>query len=365
MATSLLGRWLSEYNESFNYSDKSIDKDENGKTKERYQANLHIVERYRLRLYLGLSGYFRSTNYNVEIKKEIDLRPIIESTVKKHRLENHEVNESKFLHDFYDGIMNEIVIVLRKYVEEKLPQKEYNHTINSKIDNACLRLLSALRIKFDYNYKYPHEVSVLDNPNAYAIISQLPFNGFGIIGQDNIYDAYKNDYSNLVATKAVSWFASYVYSLRNALFHEIISPLDENWQIIFKSAYLILKQISDICISCISGINDFPKTQENAVFDYAEKNQQNLFSNFADSIEVLDFPKMSLTGWHINKEGILLTGWFLVKLKLQNGTADDIANGKGSISEENKGFDFSVVLDSTLHIVEEKGKKKIEIRLQM
>lgn len=49
--------------------------------------------------------------------------------------------------------------------------------------------------------------------------------------------------------RAYLWFISYAYRLRNALFHEIIDPLDEEWQYIFKNAYLVLKQIVDVNIT--------------------------------------------------------------------------------------------------------------------
>lgn len=44
---------------------------------------------------------------------------------------------------------------------------------------------------------------------------------------------------------ACLWFISFVYRLRNALFHEIINPLDTSWQLLFKNAYLVLKQVVD------------------------------------------------------------------------------------------------------------------------
>ena len=50
---------------------------------------------------------------------------------------------------------------------------------------------------------------------------------------------------------SVLWFFDFVYRLRNALFHEIIDPLDEEWQVIFKNAYLVLKEIVDLNIAAI------------------------------------------------------------------------------------------------------------------
>lgn len=158
-------------------------------------------------------------------------------------------------------------------------------------------------------------------------------------------------YSQLLATKGVDWFASYVYSLRNALFHEIITPLDEEWQIIFKSAYLVLKQVSDICIATINRIIEFPQSKENAVFDYAATHQDSVFSALADSVELLDYPEMTLSNWKIDHGKIILKGWFLAKLKLQNGTAEEIETGAGAIEEIGKGFDFEIMLDDDFSIV--------------
>ena len=51
--------------------------------------------------------------------------------------------------------------------------------------------------------------------------------------------------------KSVLWFLDFVYRLRNALFHEIIDPLNSDWQLIFKNAYLVLKEIVDLNIKYI------------------------------------------------------------------------------------------------------------------
>lgn len=353
-------------NESFNYTDKTLDVDSDGKLKERYEAHLHIVDRYCLKFYLGVSGRFRTTNYNEQIKREIDLRPIIEAVVSRHRFQNPYVNEIQFMRDFYNGIMSEVSGILRHYLDNTLPSKGYNQTVNGKIRDACLRLNSALNVKFDYNYKYPHEVGALDDPNSYAIVYQLPFNGFGRIEPDNIYSANEGVYSQLIATKGVDWFASYVYSLRNALFHEIITPLDEEWQTIFKSAYLVLKQVSDVCIATINRIIEFPQSQENAVFDYVTAHHDNVFSALADSVELLDYPKMTLNNWKIDHGKTILKGWFLAKLKLQNGTAEDIKAGAGSIEEVDKGFDFEVTLNDDFSIAHdsESNTDRISIQLQ-
>lgn len=255
---------------------------------------------------------------------------------------------------------------LNQYIDITLPKKGFNQTVTGKIKDACLRLDTALRLRFEYNYRYPHEVDPLAASNSYAIIYQVPFNGFGRLDRENIYATRRGEYAPLIATRAVEWFADYVYALRNALFHEIISPLDEEWQAIFKSAYLLLKQVSDICISCISQIDDFPQTQENAVFEYAEKHKAECFDQLADYVEILDFPEMTLSNWKIEKGRIALKGWFSAMLKLQQRNAEAIENGAGSITTECKGFDFSITLGDDFKIATDKETQKeiIEIKLQ-
>lgn len=355
-----------QVNRSFYYQDESIDRDKEGKVKERYQAKIHIVDGNKLKLYLGMSGQFRTTNYNESIKREIDLRPIIYATVEKHRYKNRFINEIQFLHDFYDAVLDEVSGILRYYLENTLPKKGFNQTVAGKIKDACMRLNSALRIRFEYNYKYPHEVDALAALDSYAIIYQTPFNGFDRVGNENIYTSRTGEYAPLIATKAVDWFASYVYALRNALFHEIISPLDEEWQAIFKSAYLLLKQVSDICISCISQIEEFSQTLDNHVYKYAGSHEQECFGSLADHVELLNFHKMVLSKWKIEGGQIMLNGWFLASFKLQNGDAEAVQNGTGSISEESKAFDFSVTLGNDFKIAKNKETEAelIEIKLQ-
>ena len=93
--------------------------------------------------------------------------------------------------------------------------------------------------------------------NSYEVICQRPLNYF-LYHRDIEWQPsremtaseerwYKALFETL-KTNSVLWFLDFVYRLRNALFHEIIDPLDEEWQIIFKNAYLVLKEIVDINI---------------------------------------------------------------------------------------------------------------------
>ena len=46
-------------------------------------------------------------------------------------------------------------------------------------------------------------------------------------------------------TRDLIFINASVYRLRNALFHEIIDPLNDEWQVIFKNSYHVLKQVVD------------------------------------------------------------------------------------------------------------------------
>ena len=106
--------------------------------------------------------------------------------------------------------------------------------------------------------------------------------------------------------------------------------------------------------------------QENAIFEYAEKHKSEYFDSLAEYVELLDFPKMVLSDWKIEKGKIILKGWFSARLKLQQGDAEDIENGTGFIREEEKGFDFSATLGDDFKIAKDKETQKecVEIKLQ-
>lgn len=73
----------------------------------------------------------------------------------------------------------------------------------------------------------------------HKLLSQMPITNFlqSIEGGKEMTLADKE--------KAYLWFISFVYRLRNALFHEIIDPLNDEWQVIFKNSYHVLKQVVD------------------------------------------------------------------------------------------------------------------------
>lgn len=194
----------------------------------------------------------------------------------------------------------------------------------------------------------------------------MPYNQFyksfdsGLINQKDLF------YGKLLKNAGVEWFASFVYALRNALFHEIISPLDEEWQIIFKSAYLVLKKISDICIDTVYRIFSLNEIDNNPIVEYVMHNAIDCVNSLADHVEILEASQISLTHFEINNSLITASGIVKLKVKLQKGEADDIREETGEIlSEEPVVIDFEAKLyDDNLEIVSTNdGQKEISFSI--
>lgn len=122
-----------------------------------------------------------------------------------------------------------------------------------------------------------------------------------------------------------------------------------------------------LTLSSIDGIYipEYSMVLQKAIED-AEKHKAECVDYLADYVEILDFPKMVLSKWKIENGKITLSGWFSAKLKLQQGDAEAIENGTGSIATEDKGFDFSITLGDDFKIAIDKDTQKeiIEIKLQ-
>lgn len=108
---------------------------------------------------------------------------------------------------------------------------------NSKFSSKVLARLNSVTLAVNANLV--QEIALMKDPNILkedVLFSQLPCVNF----------MYKvEDGSTLPEIDTYKWFLNFVYFMRNALFHEIIDPLDSFWQEIFKHSYLALKEILD------------------------------------------------------------------------------------------------------------------------
>jgi len=93
----------------------------------------------------------------------------------------------------------------------------------------------------------------------HKLLAQMPTSNF----LQSIEDGEEMTFSD--REKAYLWFISFVYRLRNALFHEIIDPLNDEWQVVFKNSYHVLKQIVDQNIWRLNWLKLLPLASQAAV----------------------------------------------------------------------------------------------------
>ena len=112
-----------------------------------------------------------------------------------------------------------------------------NGDFNSKFDSKVLARLNSITLTINANLV--QELALMKEPNIVkedVLFSQLPC----------VHFIYKVEDGQIVPEiDTYKWFLNFVYFMRNALFHEIIDPLDSFWQDIFKHSYLALKEILD------------------------------------------------------------------------------------------------------------------------
>ncbi len=92
----------------------------------------------------------------------------------------------------------------------------------------------------------------------HKLLSQMPISNF----LNSVEDGVEMTASD--KEKAYIWFIGFVYRLRNALFHEIIDPLNDEWQVVFKNAYHVLKQIVDQNIWRLNQLKHLPLVSQDA-----------------------------------------------------------------------------------------------------
>lgn len=348
-------------NREYKYIDEDIQKDNDGKIKERYQVSIHLSDKWKVKVHISLSGYYRTKNYNEKIKREIDVRDIFNLIIETIKSNSNMLDELSIIKEFYDNLFEKII---SKSMDKDYTEK-YNSTINHIIHTQLIRIYTSIRLSFEKNYRLPYEIDGLYDTNTFAIVKQTPYNQFYRSFNSGLNNQKESFYGKLLKNDGVEWFASFVYSLRNALFHEIISPLDEDWQLIFKSSYLILKRISDICIDTVYHIFSLNEIDNNPIVEYVMNNSIDCVNFLADHVEILETSQISLTHFDLNNSLINASGIIKLKVKLQKGEADDIEEENGEIrSEEPVVIAFNAKLYDNLEIVNSNdGQKVIELSI--
>ena len=196
------------------------------------------------------------------VQFQCNISGILESST-EHVKENPTESEQ----DYLSWLLREINVALTHSIVEAFKlhyeNNAYGKRLLVKIGNLEKRIISLIWQIFDLNakdetFKTPDEMG--RSRNTYELIQQRPLNYFqyhfdvNLTPQRDLSASEKEWFRKLHESRrqnSVLWFLDFVYRLRNALFHEIIDPLDEEWQVIFKNAYLVLKEIVDLNIAAI------------------------------------------------------------------------------------------------------------------
>lgn len=167
--------------------------------------------------------------------RKISYKDILDRFILKLEGDPKSVGEDELVVFFYEHVFNSIATLLVDSIADIMctfPDKGYTQVrqVFTIILNFCSRAIASLRKTFmDSMIGAEHK-----------LLAQVPCQGF--LQNSGALTA-------AVEQSAYRWFIGFVYRLRNALFHEIIDPLDTMWQHLFKNAYLVLKQIVDVNIT--------------------------------------------------------------------------------------------------------------------
>jgi len=353
------------YNENFKFSDVSIDKRADGRIAKRWQLDVKVEKRYYLRGCLSMSGIYRNIAYNEKIKFEVDVKAVVNRAIEESNFDgtSHEV---QFLKNVYDGILGGINSKFTSYVSDKVPTLPYNNTIHKILRDGCVRASSTLRVQFQKNYeKFPHEATTLyPSQNEYAVIEQHPFARFSEVPHGNAYLENKPFYDRLLLQNGLLWLSDFVYQLRNALFHEIINPLDADWQTIFKTAYFLLKPMTDICIGYLEKIKVICDDEDDYIARVFENETFDCFDKLSTHTRVVEISGVSVKQHKLEQGNTFLCGTVDVSLNLQYGSDHDNRNGDGNVEERTVTCDFSVLLDVDFDVIRSRdGEPKMTLEL--
>lgn len=213
-----------------------------------------------------LSGFvsFFGKHYGEDYNGYVTFACDISTTLKKTK-EFIERNSSASEQVFFSWLFAELMAQLdHNYIEafnEYFENAKHGKRVITKIGEIEKRALSIIWQVFSLNAKdetNKEKEEMVRPRNTYEIIQQRPMNYYlyhydvNWEPQQELSASEKEWFGKLSETRkqnSILWYLDFVYRLRNALFHEIIDPLDPEWQEIFKNAYLVLKEIVDLNIS--------------------------------------------------------------------------------------------------------------------
>ena len=252
-------------NEDFEYTFKDIPPDKS----ECLIVGLKMNRNRGTKWSFIISGFVRfwGTHYKVDYKGNVQFQYNISEILNSsadYIKENPSISEQDYLSWILQKISEEVTHSLVQSFKSYYEQSNDGTRQKTKIGELEKKAIWMIWSVFNLNGKDDSNKSKEEmerSRNTYEIIQQLPISYFqyhmdvDIQPQDRVLSSSEEEWFKQLYEKrnqnSIFWFLSFVYRLRNALFHEIIDPLNEEWQIVFKNAYLVLKEIVDLNIHII------------------------------------------------------------------------------------------------------------------
>lgn len=201
------------------------------KSTEEYECSLKYSSDFVLSIHVKyLDSDFLTDGKPLIISEKVDISDLISScNLSKSQIESYLDDEAAFI-DYVAAKISERVSV--RFISH-ITNGDFQTVFSSKV----LARFNSLTLSI--NADIVLALAQMKDPNIQKenlLFSQTPCSNF-------IYKV--EDGADIPDSDTYKWFLNFVYFMRNALFHEIIDPLDSFWQDIFKHSYLALKEILD------------------------------------------------------------------------------------------------------------------------
>ncbi len=196
-----------------------------------YECSLKYSSDFVLSIHVKyLDSDFLKDGKPLVISEKVDISDLISScNLAKSQIESYLDDEAAFI-DYVAAKISERVSV--RFISH-ITNGDFQTVFSSKV----LARFNSLTLSI--NADIVLALAQMKDPNIQKenlLFSQTPCSNF-------IYKV--EDGADIPDSDTYKWFLNFVYFMRNALFHEIIDPLDSFWQDIFKHSYLALKEILD------------------------------------------------------------------------------------------------------------------------
>ena len=259
------------------------------KNTDEYSCSIKKVEGY----VIDIQVVYLNKKYFVEgkplvVNASVDFSDLINRSLTDMECERYLKDEAAFINDFAEEMKKR---VSQNFISEFM-SKNYKSVFSKKIYSSLEALTSQ-----EINNVIVSAITPMQDygaPRKEMLYAQVPCPSF-------IY--YTEDGKPAAKGDTYLWFLNFVYFLRNALFHEIIDPLDEFWQDMFKCAYLALKEVLDGNIRFFIDREAITALIVDNVMSCISDNVEEFLPGLIDGSDV-DEPEVELTRYVVAADGI-------------------------------------------------------------